>query len=53
MIRIDMIIMILIKVTSDFCHIKFIEKKRKKEKFLNDKSRLHPNNMIVGACIVW
>lgn len=54
MIRTDMIIMILMKVTSDFCRIKFIEKKlKRKKKFLSDKSRLHPNNMIVGACIVW
>lgn len=46
-------IIILMKVTSDFCRIKFIEKKlKRKKKFLSDKSRLHPNNMIVGACIV-
>lgn len=54
MIRTDMRIMILMKVTSEFCRIKFIEKKlKRKKKFLSDKSRLHPNNMIVGACIVW
>jgi len=44
-----MMLMKVFLLQSDYCHIKFIERKKK---FLNDKSKLYPNNMIVGACIV-